>query len=149
MLMVSGDATSRMLPVLAEQYDWQGAYLAADLAARGVADIPGYSYAQDGGASYDALLRFATSAVRAFYGGRGRGRDGPAAAIAKDKQLQAGAGGGALPGEGAAGCSRLFDATSTAGGAAGISPRDGWPRPPTPRARRASCAPWAPAARAR
>lgn len=148
MLMVSGDATSRMLPVLAEQYDWQGAYLAADLAARGVADIPGYSYAQDGGASYDALLQFATSVVRAFYGGRGRGRFGPAATIAKDKQLQAGAGGGVLPGEGAARCSCLF-AMLTVGGSAGISPRDGRPGPPTPRARRASCALWAPAARAR
>jgi hypothetical protein len=82
--MVSAWAVVQMLPQLASQYNWTAAYLAADLAARGVDSIPGFAYADDVGAIYSALLEYATTTLSLFYGGQG----GPAA-IANDKQLQA------------------------------------------------------------
>lgn len=40
--MTSSWSLARMLPAALSQFDWAGAYLAADLAARGAADIPGW-----------------------------------------------------------------------------------------------------------
>ena len=51
------------------------------LQARGLGGIPGFSYKDDAGASYAALLAYANTTLAVFYGAGG-------AAIKKDNQLQ-------------------------------------------------------------
>lgn len=55
------------------------------LQARGLDGIPGFSYRDDAGASFNALLAYASTTLGVFYGAGG-------AAIANDKQLQVGLG---------------------------------------------------------
>ena len=61
-------ASGNVPPPVLQNESWEGTYLAADLAARGVADVPGYAYAQDAVALYAALEKHATARLRSAYG---------------------------------------------------------------------------------
>lgn len=74
-------ASNKLMPALLASFNWSASYLDADLAARHVAGIPGFAYAEDAAALYAALLRYATTRLQASYG--------QGAALVGDAQLAA------------------------------------------------------------
>ncbi len=58
---------SLLFPHFMRTFDWTQTVLNTDLAKRGVADIPGFLYRDDAGATYDALHAFVQQHLAPFY----------------------------------------------------------------------------------
>lgn len=81
----STSLATKLLPYLADTYNWTDNYIAVNLARRGIADIPGFAYAQDAGTLYDSFRRYAHTYLRGVYMTmRPRG-----ASMSRDRQLMA------------------------------------------------------------
>jgi len=75
----SNSLSTKLLPYLANTYNWTANYLSQSLSSRGVADIPGFAFAEDAGALYGAFFRYACTYLNGVY-------DSPRA-LAMDDQL--------------------------------------------------------------
>jgi hypothetical protein len=60
-------ALTLLFPHNLRTFNWQRAFLSTDLAARGVADIPGFLYRDDAGDIYDALHAYVKQYLDSFY----------------------------------------------------------------------------------
>jgi hypothetical protein len=71
-LSLSGPSIEALLfPYFINRFNWQLTYLQEDLAARGVSDIPGFLYRDDGQALYDSLLKYSEGYLSSSYKKRG------------------------------------------------------------------------------
>lgn len=67
-LSISGSSIKSLLfPYFMQQFDWRLTNLQENLKARGVADIPGFLYRDDGAALYDALYKYANKYLAGSY----------------------------------------------------------------------------------
>lgn len=75
-LSISGASVESLLfPYFMQQFDWRLTNIRANLEARGVADIPGFLYRDDGAALYDALNAYTDKYLASFYKTRGSVRN--------------------------------------------------------------------------
>lgn len=67
-LSLSGPAIAWLLfPYYTRTFDWAQTFLSTDVEARGVTDIPGFLYRDDGSDLYDALHTYVKDYLKSFY----------------------------------------------------------------------------------